>query len=190
MSLPDPLCRLVRDGPKINVPRNGSGERPDDPAGHRVKRHLVPDRPTPVERIDQVAHKREDPECNRKSDQHRMERMFSNTRRTCHNVPPLQPDASCLILRNEGNPLPFPIGRLYRQNPVAKRLQPLLLKPSKAMTWCRSLTRQGADMTVTGSPLPWRAKASDLRPMLAALEDAPLRDPHLIDEPKYDGIRS
>src|SRR5947209_3529989 len=58
------------------------------------------------------------------------------------------------------------------------------------MTWCRSLTRQGADMTVTGSPLPWRAKASDLRPMLAALEDAPLRDPHLIYEPKYDGIRA
>ena len=45
-------------------------------------------------------------------------------------------------------------------------------------------------MTVTGSPLPWRAKASDLRPMLAALEDAPLRDPHLIYEPKYDGIRA
>src|SRR5690348_611525 len=28
------------------------------------------------------------------------------------------------------------------------------------------------------------------RPMLASLEDAPLDDPHLVYEPKYDGIRA
>jgi bifunctional non-homologous end joining protein LigD len=30
----------------------------------------------------------------------------------------------------------------------------------------------------------------DLRPMLASLTDAPLADPHLVYEPKYDGIRA
>jgi bifunctional non-homologous end joining protein LigD len=36
----------------------------------------------------------------------------------------------------------------------------------------------------------WHAKAQDVRPMLAALEDAPLCDPELVYEPKYDGIRA
>ena len=29
-----------------------------------------------------------------------------------------------------------------------------------------------------------------LRPMLASLSDAPLQDPQLVYEPKYDGIRA
>ena len=29
-----------------------------------------------------------------------------------------------------------------------------------------------------------------LRPMLASLADAPLKDPQLVYEPKYDGIRA
>src|SRR6266542_3886705 len=40
------------------------------------------------------------------------------------------------------------------------------------------------------SPPPWHAKTADLRPMLAALEDASLQDPRLVYEPKYDGIRA
>jgi bifunctional non-homologous end joining protein LigD len=35
----------------------------------------------------------------------------------------------------------------------------------------------------------WHDKAETVRPMLAMLEDAPLQDPRLIYEPKYDGIR-
>ena len=37
---------------------------------------------------------------------------------------------------------------------------------------------------------PWRTSAQDVRPMLAALEEPPLRNPHLVYEPKYDGIRA
>jgi bifunctional non-homologous end joining protein LigD len=36
----------------------------------------------------------------------------------------------------------------------------------------------------------WRANLRTVRPMLATLEDAPLEDPALIYEPKYDGIRA
>jgi bifunctional non-homologous end joining protein LigD len=36
----------------------------------------------------------------------------------------------------------------------------------------------------------WHEKAQNLRPMLAALDEAPLCDPHLVYEPKYDGMRA
>jgi bifunctional non-homologous end joining protein LigD len=42
----------------------------------------------------------------------------------------------------------------------------------------------------TGHAPAWREKPEAVRPMLAMLEDAPLQDPHLIYEPKYDGIRA
>jgi bifunctional non-homologous end joining protein LigD len=35
----------------------------------------------------------------------------------------------------------------------------------------------------------WRGDLKTIRPMLATLEEAPLRDPALLYEPKYDGIR-
>jgi bifunctional non-homologous end joining protein LigD len=38
-------------------------------------------------------------------------------------------------------------------------------------------------------PVPRRANSSTSEPMLAQLADAPLQDPHLVYEPKYDGVR-
>ena len=35
----------------------------------------------------------------------------------------------------------------------------------------------------------WKGELKHIRPMLATLEDAPLQDPALVYEPKYDGIR-
>jgi bifunctional non-homologous end joining protein LigD len=40
------------------------------------------------------------------------------------------------------------------------------------------------------STRPWQEKSADVRPMLAALKEAPLCDPALVYEPKYDGIRA
>ncbi len=39
-------------------------------------------------------------------------------------------------------------------------------------------------------PVPWRDEVRRLRPMLASVADAPLADPHLAYELKYDGIRA
>jgi len=39
-------------------------------------------------------------------------------------------------------------------------------------------------------PMLWRDNPADVRPMLATLADAPLTQPGLIYEPKYDGIRA
>ncbi len=39
-------------------------------------------------------------------------------------------------------------------------------------------------------PVLWRGDLQTIRPMLATLEDAPLRDEALVYEPKYDGIRA
>ena len=36
----------------------------------------------------------------------------------------------------------------------------------------------------------WRGDIQSMRPMLATLEDAPLRSDALVYEPKYDGIRA
>jgi bifunctional non-homologous end joining protein LigD len=44
--------------------------------------------------------------------------------------------------------------------------------------------------TAPAAVKPWTAEASAVRPMLAALEEAPLRDDRLAYEPKYDGIRA
>ena len=38
--------------------------------------------------------------------------------------------------------------------------------------------------------VPWRGDLKAIRPMLATLEDAPLKDDGLVYEPKYDGIRA
>src|SRR5687768_7424518 len=43
---------------------------------------------------------------------------------------------------------------------------------------------------MAGKPFKWRDDMRSVRPMLATLEDPPLKSDGLVYEPKYDGIRA
>src|ERR1700754_1062950 len=69
----------------IDDARHGGGRRPDDAAQERVERDPVPPNEVASPKIDHVRDERKDPEGYRERDEHRVDGMPAETRRTCHN---------------------------------------------------------------------------------------------------------
>src|SRR5262249_13144358 len=82
----DLLCLSIRYREVVDEARHGCEHRANDSARNRIKRRAFPEFISRSGVVANIAGQRENPECDREHDKHRMDGMLANTCRTRHNA--------------------------------------------------------------------------------------------------------